>query len=170
MAGTRTMTRRRLIDTFDEGPIGRSKYPVSSTTSRSRPELLQFDFSMMWRAPAAQQIDDQVAHELVRECNQHQDIHLYRWTEGAVERDDQIPRLSGATNKHNQCTNTFYSKAIYLRLKASRSAISRSTSSSVHRAEFIRSHVGNNLLTFSRSRTSTRRYDVMVTWILLHRR
>lgn len=110
------------IDTFDEGPIGKSKIPRFVYNFSFGVRFRHFDFSMMWQgAGGNSKLMTKSLYEPVRERNRFQDIHLYRWTEQRWLNGEQIkyPRLSSTTNKHNQCTNTFYlKKGDYLRLKS----------------------------------------------------
>ena len=144
-----------VIDTFDEGPIGRSKIPRFVYNFTFGLNFRNFDFSMMWQgAGGNSKLMTKSLYEPVRERNRFQDIHLYRWTEERWQNGETIkyPRLSSATNKHNQCTNTFYlKKGDYLRLKS----IEIGYTFNKRQLRFIglnsiRIYVGgNNLLTFS---------------------
>ena len=144
-----------VIDTFDEGPIGRSKIPRFVYNFTFGLNFRNFDFSMMWQgAGGNSKLMTKSLYEPVRERNRFQDIHLYRWTEERWQNGETIkyPRLSSPTNKHNQCTNTFYlKKGDYLRLKS----IEIGYTFNKRQLRFIglnsiRIYVGgNNLLTFS---------------------
>lgn len=111
----------KLIDTFDEGPVGKSKIPRFVYNFSFGLNFRNFDFSMMWQgAGGNSKLMTKSLYEPVRERNRFQDIHLYRWTEERWRNGEEIryPRLSSVTNQHNQCTNTFYlKKGDYLRLK-----------------------------------------------------
>ena len=71
-----------VIDTFDEGPIGRSKIPRFVYNFTFGLNFRNFDFSMMWQgAGGNSKLMTKSLYEPVRERNRFQDIHLYRWTE-----------------------------------------------------------------------------------------
>ena len=143
------------IDTYDEGPIGKSKIPRFVYNMTVGFNLWQFDFRMMWQgAGGNSKLMTKSLYEPVRERNRFQDIHLYRWTEERWLNGEEIryPRLSSTTNNHNQCTNTFYLKdGDYLRLKS----IELGYTFNKRQLRFlglssVRIYVGgNNLLTFS---------------------
>ena len=144
-----------VIDSFDEGPIGKTKIPEFIYNLTFGFNLHNFDFNMMWQgAGGVSKLMTKSLYEPVRERNRFQDIHLYRWTEERWRNGEEIlyPRLSSATNQHNHCTNTFYLKdGSYLRLKSIE--IGYTFSKKMLRIvglNSLRVYVGgNNLLTFS---------------------
>ena len=144
-----------VIDTFDEGPIGKTNIPAFVYNLTFGFNLHNFDFNMMWQgAGGVSKLMTKSLYEPVRERNRFQDIHLYRWTEERWRNGEEIlyPRLSSATNQHNHCTNTFYLRdGSYLRLKSIE--IGYTFSKKMLRVvglNSLRVYVGgNNLLTFS---------------------
>ncbi len=144
-----------VIDTFDEGPIGKTNIPAFVYNLTFGFNLHNFDFNMMWQgAGGVSKLMTKSLYEPVRERNRFQDIHLYRWTEERWRNGEEIlyPRLSSATNQHNHCTNTFYLRdGSYLRLKSIE--IGYTFSKKMLRVvglNSLRIYVGgNNLLTFS---------------------
>lgn len=144
-----------VIDSFDEGPIGKTKIPEFIYNLTFGFNLHNFDFNMMWQgAGGVSKLMTKSLYEPVREENRFQEIHLYRWTEERWRNGEEIlyPRLSSATNQHNHCTNTFYLKdGSYLRLKSIE--IGYTFSKKMLRVvglNSLRIYVGgNNLLTFS---------------------
>lgn len=144
-----------VIDSFDEGPIGKTKIPEFIYNLTFGFNLHNFDFNMMWQgAGGVSKLMTKSLYEPVREENRFQDIHLYRWTEERWRNGEEIryPRLSSATNNHNQCTNTFYLKdGSYLRLKSVEIGYTFTKKMlSFCGLNAVRIYVGgNNLLTFS---------------------
>lgn len=144
-----------VIDSFDKGPIGKTKIPEFIYNLTFGFNLHNFDFNMMWQgAGGVSKLMTKSLYEPVREENRFQEIHLYRWTEERWRNGEEIlyPRLSSATNQHNHCTNTFYLKdGSYLRLKSIE--IGYTFSKKMLRVvglNSLRIYVGgNNLLTFS---------------------
>lgn len=151
-----------VIDTFDEGPIGfgpkipRFVYNFATFGLNFR----NFDFSMMWQTPGrrrrATATDDQVALRTGARTASKMAISTStagteeRWQNGEMIK---YPRLSSATNKHNQCTSYILpQKGDYLRLKS----IEIGYTFNKRQLRFIglnsiRIYVGgNNLLTFLR--------------------
>lgn len=144
-----------FIDTFDEGPIGKSRIPMFVYNFSAGFNYKQFDFNVMFQgAGGCSKLMTKSLYEPVREENRFQEIHKYRWTEERWRNGDKIlyPRLSSNTNKQNQITNTFYlKKGDYLRLKNIELGYTFSKKQlRLVRINSLRLYAsGNNLLTFS---------------------
>lgn len=111
-----------VIDSFDEGPIGNSRIPRIVYSLSYGLNFKGFDFNMMWQGSGGNTkfLSGTGAWEQIREAGRYMEIHQTRWTTERYLNNEEInyPRLSGAENKHNHRSNSFYQrKGDYVRLK-----------------------------------------------------
>lgn len=110
------------IDSFDEGPIGKSRIPKAVFSFSYGLNYKGFDFNMMWQGAAGNHkfLSGTGAWEQIREAGRFLEVHQSRWTLERYLAGEEIlyPRLSSAENKHNHRNNSFYQKkGDYIRLK-----------------------------------------------------
>jgi TonB-linked SusC/RagA family outer membrane protein len=111
-----------LIDSYDEGPIGKSSIPQQIYSISHGFKYRGFDLNVMWQGAGGNHkfLTGAGAWEPVRERNRFLEFHRNRWTMERWQNGEKIeyPRLSSSQNNHNHRLNTFYmKKGDYLRLK-----------------------------------------------------